>query len=175
MIDVSMTDLRRRVLVSRERVKFADADPYAHLSSGAYVNMIMSHRVEALGDLLGFSIMRYANSGVAFPARKVEVSYLRPALVGDSLDVGSWIEEIGTSSFEVRAIVSGSSDRAVRALARIYFVTVDARSGKAVPVPATLPSSADANPLAELPILPAYLDTVTGLPEEWLSVLAGTG
>ena len=175
MIDVSMTDLRRRVLVSRERVKFADADPYAHLSSGAYVNMIMSHRVEALSDLLGFSIMRYANSGVAFPARKIEVSYLRPALVGDSLDVGSWIEDIGTSSFEVRAIVSGSSDRAVRALARIYFVTVDARSGKAVPVPATLPSSADANPLAELPMLPAYLDTVTGLPEEWLSIHASAG
>jgi acyl-CoA hydrolase len=95
--------------------------------------------------------------------------------VGDSLDVGSWIEDIGTSSFEVRAVVSGSSDRAVRALARLHFVTVDARSGKAVAVPATLPSSAEANPLAGLPMLPAYLDTVTGLPEEWLSIHAGTG
>src|SRR5688500_4146153 len=94
MIEVPMADLRGRVLVSRERVKFADADPYAHLSSGAYVDMIMSHRVEALHDLVGFSIMRYASSGVAFPARKIEVSYLRPAFVGDTVEVGSWVDEL---------------------------------------------------------------------------------
>ena len=41
MIDMPMADFRGRVLVSRERVKFADADPYAHLASGAYVDMIM--------------------------------------------------------------------------------------------------------------------------------------
>ena len=79
MIDLPMEDFRGRVLLSRERVRFADADPYGHLASGAYVNMIMSHRVEALEDLLGFSIMRHARSGVAFPARSVEIEYLRPA------------------------------------------------------------------------------------------------
>ena len=175
MIDMPMADFRGRVLVSRERVKFADADPYAHLASGAYVDMIMSHRVEALNDLVGFSIMQYARSGVAFPARKVEVTYIRPAFVGDTLEVGSWVQELGTSSFEVRAIISDNSDRAVRALARIHFVTVDGRSGKPVPVPAALPSMADSNPLLQLPMLPDYLHTVTGLPEEWASIHAGTG
>jgi len=175
MIDVPMADLRGRVLVSRERVKFADADPYAHLASGAYVDMIMSHRVEALNDLVGFSIMRYASSGVAFPARNVEVTYLRPAFVGDTLEIGSWVEKLGSSSFDVRVIVSGSPDRAVRALARLHFVTVDARSGKPVPVPATFPSSAESDPIAKLPLLSAYLHTVTGLPEEWASIYAGTG
>ena len=115
MIELPFSDFRHRVLTSRERVKFADADPYGHLASGRYVDMIMSHRVEALEDLLGFSIMKSAGSGVAFPARNIEVSYLRPAFVGESLEVGSWLEELGTSSFEVRAIVSGADDRKARA------------------------------------------------------------
>jgi YbgC/YbaW family acyl-CoA thioester hydrolase len=172
MIELPFAGLRRRVLVSRERVKFADADPYGHLASGAYVSMIMSHRVEALDDLVGFSIMRYAGAGVAFPARNVEVSYLRPAFVGESLEVGSWIEELGTSSFEVRAIVSGATDRKARALARVNFVTVDSKSGKAVPVPELLPSAASSNPLVLLPPLPEYLGTVKGIPEQWVSVQA---
>jgi YbgC/YbaW family acyl-CoA thioester hydrolase len=169
MIELPMGDFRGRVLVSRERVKFADADPYGHLAAGAYVNMIMSHRVEALEDLLSFSIMRSAGSGVAFPARNIEVAYLRPAFVGDMLEVGSWLEDLGSSSFEVRAIVAGQTDRAIRALARIHFVTVDARSGKAVPVPATLPSSASRNKLLEQPRLDSYLGTVSGLPDGWSS------
>jgi acyl-CoA thioester hydrolase len=167
MIELPMAELRGRVLISYERVKFADADPYGHLASGAYVDMIMSHRVEALEDLVGFSIMRYAKSGIAFPARNVSVSYLRPAFVGEQLEVASWIEELGTSSFEVRVLVAGVEDRKVRALAQIHFVTVDARSGTSVPVPETLPSSADSNPLPSLGLTSAHLSTLIGLPEEW--------
>lgn len=174
MIDLPMEDFRGRVLLSRERVRFADADPYGHLASGRYVDMIMSHRVEALEELLGFSVMRSASSGVAFPARNIEIAYLRPAFVGDALELGSWTEEIGGSSFEVRAMVVGNSDRVVRALASIHFVTVDARTGRAVPVPPALPSSMTSNPLPLQPLLASYLSTVTGLPERWSSKHAAT-
>jgi YbgC/YbaW family acyl-CoA thioester hydrolase len=170
MIDLPFSEFHRRVLVSRERVKFADSDPYGHLASGRYVDIIMSHRVEALEDLLGFSIMKSAGAGVAFPARNIEVSYLRPAFVGETLEVGSWLEELGASSFEVRAIVSGAIDRKARAVARVHFVTVDSRSGRPVPVPPTLPSSASANGLPQLPTLAAYAAAVTGLPDGWTSV-----
>ena len=169
MIDLPMDDFRGRVLLSRERVKFADADPYGHLASGRFVDMIMSHRVEVLEDLLGFSIIKSAGSGVAFPARNIEIAYFRPAFVGDELEVGSWLEELGTSSFEVRAAVVGGADRAIRALAKIHFVAVDARTGKAVPVPPTLPSSAPANRLPDQPHVSSYLATVKGLPDAWLS------
>lgn len=127
-MNISMSELRGHVLVSRERVKFADADPYGHLASGAYVDMMMNHRVEALDDLIGISIVRYARSGIAFPARAIEVSYLRPAFVGDRLEIGSWIDTLGGSSFEVRALVTGADDRIARTAIRTQFVTVDSRS-----------------------------------------------
>lgn len=167
-----MVELRGRVLVSRERVKFADADPYGHLASGAYVNMVMNHRVEALDDLVGFSILQYARSGIAFPARSVEVAYLRPAFVGESLELASWIEALRDSSFEVRVVVIGAEDRRARAAAKVHFVTVDSRSGAPVPLPAKLPSSAATDPIPALPHLSAYYGTIHGLPEGW-SALAG--
>jgi YbgC/YbaW family acyl-CoA thioester hydrolase len=169
MIDLTFADFRGRVLVTRERVKFTDADPYGHLASGRYVDMVMSHRVEALEDLVGFSIVRHAAAGVAFPARNVDVSYLRPAFVGESLEVGSWLEELGATSFEVRAIISGASDRKARAVAKIHFVSVDARTGRTVPAPTTLPSSFESNPLHRLAGLTEYLGSITGIPETWMA------
>jgi acyl-CoA thioesterase FadM len=56
---------------------------------------------------------------VAFPARAISVAYLRPALVGDILEVGSWIEELGATGLEARAIVAGASDRTARAVATL--------------------------------------------------------
>lgn len=167
-----MAEFRGRVLRSRERVKFADADPYGHLASGAYVDMIMNHRVEALADLAGFSILGYARSGIAFPARNIEIAYLRPAFVGEILEVASWIEALGGSSFEVRVVVTGADDRTARAAAKIHFVTVDTKSGAPVPVPTTLPSSASADPLPGLPQLAGYYSEIRGLPDGW-SALAG--
>lgn len=163
-----MGDLHERVLVSRERVKFAEADPYGHLASGSYVDMIMSHRVEVLHDLVGFSVMESARTGVAFPARNISVSYQRPAFVGDVLEIGSWLSELGTSSFEVRVIVSGSEDRLVRALARVHFVTVDAATGRLRPRPHALLSAAASSPVASLPSAAAYMAVLGGVPEDWM-------
>ncbi|HEX6315864.1 MAG TPA: thioesterase family protein [Gemmatimonadaceae bacterium] len=167
---IPFADLRHRVLVTRERVKFADADPYGHLASGAYVDMIMSHRVEALQDHVGFSILDAAGSGIAYPTRNIDVSFLRPAFVGDTLEVASWLEELGTSSLQVRAIVLGAEDRKARVLARIHFVTVDARTGRTVAAPVELPTSRAPNQPVELPRLSEYLNSVTGLPDGWLGL-----
>jgi acyl-CoA thioester hydrolase len=169
MIELPMAGVRRKVLVSRERVKFTDADPYGHLASGAYVDMIMSHRVEVLEDLLGFSIVRYAASGIAFPARSVAITYLRPTYVGELLELASWIEELDSDNFELRVIVADANDRTARAVATVEFVTVDARTGRRVPTPDTLPSSAASDPLAALPTAGEYLSGIAGLPEEWIA------
>jgi YbgC/YbaW family acyl-CoA thioester hydrolase len=168
MIELTWADLHRRVLITRERVKFADADPYGHLASGRYVDMVMSHRVEALEDLIGFSIVRYAAGGVAFPARHVEVSYLRPAFVGEALEVASWLEELGSSSFEVRVIVSGATDRKARAVVRIHFVSVDSKTGRAVVAPVAIPTTSDVDPLPRLPHLADYIGGVSGIPDAWM-------
>ena len=51
---------------------------------------------------------------------------------------------------------------------------VDAKTGKPMPVPDTLPSTASSNPLPALPLMASYLGTVTGLPEAWTSLPIGT-
>lgn len=174
VIELPMAGVRRRVLVSRERVKFTDADPYGHLASGAYVNLMMSHRVEVLEDLLGFSIVRYAASGIAFPAREISVTYLRPTYVGELLELASWIEKIETSDFELRVIVSDAADHTARAVSTMDFVTVDARTGRRIPTPETLPSSAASDPIASLPTVSEYLAGIAGLPDDWTALTSAS-
>jgi YbgC/YbaW family acyl-CoA thioester hydrolase len=168
MIDIPMRDLRDKVLVTRERVKFVDADPYGHLASSAYIGMIMSHRVEGLADRVGFSIMRYARAGVAFPARNVTISFVKSATVGEELEIGSWIAKMGSTSFEMRAVVTGARDRTLRALSAIHFVAVDAGTGRSIPVPTILPSSATTNPIPGLPDVSHYCGSIPGMPAHWL-------
>jgi acyl-CoA thioesterase FadM len=89
VIDLPMADFMERVLVTRERVKFHQADPYGHLNSGEYVSLVMDHRVEALQDQLQCSVAKWAQvTKVGYVLRDIAVTYLAPAFVGDFLEVG---------------------------------------------------------------------------------------
>ena len=91
MIDLPFADYRRRVLVSRERVKFAHADPYGHLASGAYVDMVMSHRVEALEE--GLVAAGLQPRGSSRPKKGVDRKQAQAARALADLDV--WMASVG--------------------------------------------------------------------------------
>jgi acyl-CoA thioester hydrolase len=162
MIELPFRDFVDRVFVSHERVRFAEADPYGHLSSGAHVDLVLNHRVQVLADVAGIDLVR-AVGGLAFPVSSLNVTYRRPSFVGDRLRLGSWVEEIGDDRFQVRVVIAGEENGKVRATAVAVFAVVDTRTGRAVAVPTSLASSLDANPLADLPIAADYM-RVTGVP-----------
>jgi YbgC/YbaW family acyl-CoA thioester hydrolase len=164
MIELPFQDLVDRVFVSRERVRFSDADPYGHLSSGAYVDLVLGHRVQVLGDTAGLDFLRMASRGIGFPVRSISVTYRRPSFVGDRLEVGSWLETLETDRFLVRIVVAGEEDRKVRASAEVSFAVVDMASGRPVPTPAALESSLERNSVVELPRSADFLGTLNGTP-----------
>ena len=121
-----------------------------------------------LADLLGFSsCVRRFGRGV--PSANIgSLTFGRPCR--DALEWGA--DRVIADRLEGG---HGRGERGPRfARGRIQFVGVDARTGKAVPVPDSLPSSATSNPLPQQPLLASYLSTVTGLPERWSSKHAAT-
>lgn len=159
-----------RVLVTRERVKFHNADPYGHLNSGEYVSLVMDHRVEALQDQLKCSVAKWAEvTKVGYVLREIAVSYQAPAFVGDFLEVGSWGFHLEPEGFRARFVILGEQDRVARATGTMRFVTVSMTSGRKVPLPASVPSDADENLLLGRPLAAEYLRTVRNTPEEWPS------
>ena len=50
MVDIPMTDFMGRVLVTQERVKFHQADPYGHLNAGQYVSLVIDRKSTRLNS-----------------------------------------------------------------------------------------------------------------------------
>ncbi len=170
MVELPMTDFIGRVLVTRERVKFHQADPYGHLNAGQYVSMVMGHRVEALHDQLRCSVAHWAQAlKVGYVLRDIAVEYRVPALVGDFLEVASWGTQLEPDGFRARFLIVGEKDRAARALGTMRFMTVHAETGRKIAPPATLPSDADENLLLTRPTAADYLRTVKNAPADWMS------
>lgn len=168
MIELPMQDFMERVLVTKERVKFHQADPYGHLNSGEYVSLVMDHRVEALQDQLRCSVAKWAEATkVGYVLREIAVDYLAPAFVGDFLEVGSWGYQLEPEGFRARFVILGERDRAARATGQMRFVTVSMTSGRKVALPASVPSDADENLLLGRPTAAEYLNTVRNTPEDW--------
>jgi acyl-CoA thioesterase FadM len=168
MVELPMTDFIGRVLVTRERVKFHQADPYGHLNAGQYVSMLMGHRVEALHDQLRCSVTSWAQTlKVGYVLRDLAVEFRLPALVGDFLEVASWGYLLEPDGFRARFVIIGEKDRAARALGTMRFMTVHAETGRRIPAPATLPSEAGENLLLTRPTAAEYLKSVKNVPADW--------
>jgi acyl-CoA thioesterase FadM len=163
-----MADFMGRVLVTHERVKFHQADPYGHLNAGQFVSLVMGHRVEALQDQLHCNVATWVQVlKVGFFLREIHVEFVAPAFVGDFLEVASWGFALESDGFRARFVVVGERDRAARTLGTMRFVTVNPDTGRKVPVPATVPSDADANLLLTRPTEKEYLSTVKNVPADW--------
>ena len=168
MVELPMADFIGRVLVTRERVKFHQADPYGHLNAGQYVSLVMGHRVEALQDQLRCDVAHWVQKlKVGYFLRDISVEFLVPAMVGDFLEVASWGFQLEPDGFRARFAIVGEKDRAARALGTMRFVTVNVDTGRKAPPPASLPSDADENLLLTRPTAAEYLRSVKNVPSDW--------
>jgi acyl-CoA thioesterase FadM len=130
----------------------------------------MGHRVEALQDQLHCSITQWVQQlKVGFFLREIDVEYIGPAQVGDYLEVASWGFELQPEGFLARFAVIDEVKRSARAIGTMRFVTVNAETGRKMPIPDTLPSQADENLLLTRPTSREYLAAVKNVPEEWKS------
>jgi acyl-CoA thioesterase FadM len=168
MIHLPIADFMNRVLTTRERVKFHQADPYGHLNSGEYVSLVMDHRVEALRDQLQCDVAHWAAAlKVGYVLRELRMEFVAPAFVGGFLEVGSWGYKLEADGFHARFVILGEQDRAARAFGTMRFVTVDLATGRKIPGPESLPSRADTNLLLARPTSAEYLLSVRNTPDEW--------
>jgi len=168
MVQLPMADFIGRVLVTRERVKFHQADPYGHLNAGQYVSLLMGHRVEALQDQLHCSMADWVQTlKIGFFLREICVNFLAPAFVGDFLEVASWGFALEPQGFRARFAIIGEKDRAARATGTMRFVTVNTETGRKAPLPEALPSNAEVNLLHSRPKPDEYLRDVKNVPVDW--------
>jgi acyl-CoA thioester hydrolase len=113
----------------------ADIDAYEHVNNAVYHSWL-DRAAWSHSAALGLHLDRCVTLRRGMAAHRTEIDYLRAALLGDSVLVGTWI--VGTDSklrVERRFQVRRAADGETLARARIDYVCINLDSGRAARMP----------------------------------------
>jgi len=118
------------------RVYFQDTDAGGVVYHASYVNFFERARTEWLRTF-GYSNAGLMNElGVMFVVRRLELNYLKPALLDDMLDVTAQIKEVGRSRLTLlQSVIRGGE---LLTEGEVHLVCVAADTFKPVSVPDVL-------------------------------------
>lgn len=127
---------RHKVFEWPVRVYYQDTDAGGVVYHANYVNFLERSRTEWLRTF-GYSGSRLMTElGVMLVVRKLELTYLRPALLDDLLSVTSQLKELGRSRVTLEQRVTRGEE--LLAEGEVHLVFVGAESFKPVSVPEVL-------------------------------------
>lgn len=118
------------------RVYYQDTDAGGVVYHGAYLAFLERARTEFLRSL-GFDIGRLAADGLLFVLHRVELDFLRPALLDDALVVTARVASLGRSSTRFEQTVE-RADGSIATRAAVSLVCVSAQRFRPVSIPAAL-------------------------------------
>lgn len=108
-------------------VKPSDIDVLGHVNNAVYQKYLeqaaMAHSVS-----LSFTLDRYQELGGVFVMRRIELEYLRPAIVGDTLAITTWIMEFRGACAIRRYEIRKQGERDPILTAEALWVWVDAET-----------------------------------------------
>lgn len=110
-------------------VRPQDIDAYGHANNVVYVQWMQSAAV-AHSAAQGWSHEAYLQHGVGWFARRHEIEYLRPALVGEEILVRTWVSTFQKATSERRYEIRRRADDKLLARAATDWAFVDLKSGR---------------------------------------------
>jgi len=116
-------------------VQAADIDAYDHVNNSVYLSWL-DEAAWSHSAALGLSLEQCVALRRGMAAHRTEIDYLRAAVLGDDVLVGTWI--VGTDTklrVERRFQVRRARDGETLARARIDYVCINLDSGRATRMP----------------------------------------
>jgi acyl-CoA thioester hydrolase len=122
------------VYYSQRNVEWRDLDAEGHVNNAVYLSYIEESGVQ-VADAYGWSLERLKSQGLGILARRHQIDYRLPALLGDKLKVGTWISEMGRSTAVRNYVIIRPTDEKVLARVSSKYVWIDLNSGKPIRIP----------------------------------------
>lgn len=122
------------VFRQRRRVEWRDIDPAQHVNNSVYLAYAEDSAVEA-SMAAGWTPARMREQGFAIQVRRHRIEYKLPAVLGDDLEIATWLSDVGENSATRDYTMTRLSDGVLLARALAELAWVDAQSGQAVPIP----------------------------------------
>ncbi|NEQ46661.1 MAG: acyl-CoA thioesterase [Leptolyngbya sp. SIOISBB] len=120
--------------IHRRRVLFGDCDPGGIVYTPRVSHFVVEAGLEFLGDVLGGPAeRRMFEMGIAPPARKLSLEFLKPMSWDDELEVAVHTLDVGNSSFSLSLL--GTVAEVPVFTAELSLVCVSTESFKPVELP----------------------------------------
>lgn len=122
------------VFIDRRQVEWRDLDSGQHVNNAVYLSYIQECGVR-VADAHGWSMARMSANGFGIIARRHIVEYRQPAILGDSLEVATWVSDAKRSTARRHFVVSRIEDGEILFRCNSLYVWVDIQSGKPIRIP----------------------------------------
>ncbi|MFL5345909.1 MAG: acyl-CoA thioesterase [Hyalangium sp.] len=118
----------------RVRVTPQDLDELLHVSNVVYIRWIQDAAV-AHSVSVGLSLEEYRQRGAVFVVRRHEVDYLRPALLGDEVEVETRVVAVSQVTATRQNFIRRLSDGHVLVQAQTQWAYISTTTGRPVRIP----------------------------------------
>jgi len=116
---------------TRVEVRFRDLDAFGHVNNAVTTSYVEHGRIRYLRDVLGFSPVGEMPMILAM----IQVDYVTPIYYGESVDIASRVDWIGTTSLAMSHRLAAGEDEHEVARATSVLVAYDYAESKPMPVP----------------------------------------
>ena len=116
---------------TRLEVRFRDLDAFGHVNNAVTTSYVEHGRIRYLRDVLGFSPVGEMPMILAM----IQVDYVTPIYFGESVDVASRVDWIGTTSLAMSHRLTAGDDEHEVARATSVLVAYDYAESKPMAVP----------------------------------------
>jgi acyl-CoA thioester hydrolase len=118
----------------RQRVEWRDIDTAQHVNNAVYLAYLEDCGVQA-ATVHGWPQARMQAEGFAIVARRHRIEYRQPAVLGDGLELATWISDVERDTAIRHYSVTRVSDGTLLARAQMLWGTVSASTGRPIHLP----------------------------------------
>lgn len=115
---------------TRIKIRGYHLDVYAHVNNARYLEFLEEGRWQYLDE--GSSFEKFEQSGLGFSVVNINISYLRPAVLGDTVVVETTLKSMGRKSAVMHQVVRLEKSGEISADADVTFVLVSSKTRRAV-------------------------------------------
>jgi acyl-CoA thioester hydrolase len=116
------------------RAEWQEIDGAQHVNNAVYLAYIDDCQIEALASR-GWTRSRMQTEGFAIVVRSHRIEYLVPALLGDELEITTWLSSVDQSGGIRHATIARVSDGEMLARARTVWGAVDVETEASMHLP----------------------------------------
>jgi YbgC/YbaW family acyl-CoA thioester hydrolase len=116
-------------------VRSYEIDVYNHVNNAVYVQWLEHGRCKLLQDK-GMDYVRIGDAwGVQFMTVRTEINYRRALALGETIEVSTSVQKVGTTSVTFRQVIQAVGDSEPAADALVVIVYTSLGTGRPTPVP----------------------------------------